>query len=55
VMGFSTIGVIETILNKRNIRCACLGSVFNVPVGAVTLIEDLLMVGMALFSLLIMQ
>ena len=55
VMGFSTIGVIETILNKRNIRCACLGSVFNVPVGTVTLIEDLLMVGMALFSLLIMQ
>lgn len=55
VMGFSTIGVIETILNKRKIRCACLGSVFNVPVGTVTLIEDLLMVGMALFSLLLMQ
>ena len=55
VMAFSTIGVIETILNKRNIRCACLGSVFNVPVGTVTLIEDLLMVAMALFSLLIMQ
>ena len=55
VMGFSMIGVIETILNKRNIRCACLGSVFNVPVGTITLIEVLLMVVMALFSLLMIQ
>lgn len=52
VMGFSTIGVIDTILNKRKVRCACLGAVFNVPVGTITLIEDLLMVAMALFSLL---
>jgi copper chaperone CopZ len=55
VMGFSTIGVIETIVNKRKIRCACLGSVFNVPVGPITLTEDLLMVMMALFSLFILQ
>jgi copper chaperone CopZ len=55
VVGFSTIGVIETIMNKRKIRCACLGSVFNVPVGTLTLIEDLLMVAMASFSLLMLQ
>ena len=55
VMGFSTIGVIETIVNKKRIRCACLGSVFNVPVGPITLIEDLLMVTMALFSLFMLQ
>jgi len=54
VMGFSTLGVIETILNKRKVRCACLGSVFNVPVGIITLIEDLLMIAMALFSLLML-
>jgi hypothetical protein len=52
VMGFGTFGVIETILNKRIVRCACLGAVFNVPVGTITLVEDLLMVAMALFSLL---
>ena len=52
VMGFSTLGVIETILNKRIVRCACLGAVFDVPVGTITLVEDLLMVAMALFSLL---
>lgn len=52
VMGFSMIGVIDTILNKRKVRCACLGAVFNVPVSTITLVEDLLMVVMALFSLL---
>ena len=55
VMGFSTLGVIETIVNKRKVRCACLGAVFNVPVSTITLIEDLLMVAMASFSLLMLQ
>lgn len=55
VMGFSTFGVIDTIVNKRKVRCACLGAVFNVPVSTITLIEDLLMVAMASFSLLMLQ
>lgn len=54
VMGFSTLGVVETIVNKRNIRCACLGAIFNVPVSTITLIEDLLMIAMASFSLLML-
>lgn len=52
VMGFSSIGVIQSVMNKRKIRCACLGAVFNLPMSTVTIIEDLLMAGMALFSLL---
>lgn len=51
VMGFSSIGVIQAVANKRQIRCACLGAVFNLPMTTVTIIEDLLMVGMALASL----
>ncbi len=47
VMGVSTIGVAESILNKRKIQCACLGAVFDLPMSKVTLIEDLLMVAMA--------
>ena len=51
VMGFSSIGVIQTVLNKRKIQCACLGPVFNLPMTTVTIIEDLLMVAMAVFML----
>lgn len=47
VMGFSSIGVIKSVMNKRQIRCACLGAVFNLPMSTVTIVEDLLMVAMA--------
>lgn len=53
IMGFSSIGVIQSVLDKRKIRCACLGTVFNLPMSTVTIIEDLLMVGMAVLMLII--
>lgn len=53
IMGFSTIGVIQSVVDKRKIRCACLGTVFNLPMSTVTIIEDLLMVGMAILMLII--
>lgn len=52
VMGISSIGVIQSLLAKRTIRCACLGAVFNLPMSTVTLVEDLLMVIMAIAMLL---
>lgn len=55
VMSISIIGVLQSILNKRKIQCACLGAVFNLPMSTVTIIEDLLMIVMSaimLFSLL---
>ena len=51
IMGVSSIGVIESVLNKKKIQCACLGAVFNLPMSTVTIIEDLLMVGMAVLML----
>lgn len=54
VMGFSSIGVIKSVLDKQQIRCACLGAVFNLPMSTVTIIEDLLMVGMALYMYFLM-
>ncbi len=48
VMSFSTIGVILAVTKKQTIRCACLGTGFNLPMSTVTIIEDLLMVAMAL-------
>jgi cation transport ATPase len=53
IMGFSTIGVIQSVMNKQKIRCACLGTVFNLPMSTVTIIEDLLMVGMAILMIII--
>jgi len=47
IMGFSSIGVIQSVLNKQKIRCACLGAVFNLPMSTVTIVEDLLMVSMS--------
>jgi len=54
VMGFSSLGVIRSVLDKKKIRCACLGAVFNLPMSTVTIIEDLLMVGMAVAMLFIL-
>jgi cation transport ATPase len=53
VMGFSSIGVIQSVLNKKKIQCACLGAVFNLPMSTVTIIEDLLMVAMAAYMIAI--
>ncbi len=47
VMLVSTAGVVKALLARRKIQCACLGAVFNLPMSTVTLVEDLLMVGMA--------
>lgn len=47
VMGFSSIGVIQSVVNKQKIRCACLGAVFNLPMSTVTIVEDMLMVAMS--------
>ena len=47
VMGISIIGVLQSVLNKRKIQCACLGAVFNLPMSTVTIIEDALMIAMS--------
>ena len=51
VMVFSSIGVIMAVMNKQKIRCACLGTGFNLPMTTVTIIEDLLMAAMAAWML----
>lgn len=53
VLGFSSIGVIKSVLDKSKIKCACLGSVFNLPMSTVTIVEDLAMVGMAILMIIL--
>ena len=51
VMSISLIGVLQSVLNKRKIQCACLGAVFNLPMSTVTIVEDALMIVMSAVTL----
>jgi len=52
LMLIGSAGVLQSVLNKTKIRCACLGTVFNLPMSYITLIEDLLMAGMSIVMLM---
>lgn len=52
VMAVSLIGVLRAVLSKQAIRCACLGTVFKLPMSTVTIIEDGLMLAMAVAMLM---
>lgn len=54
VMSVSLMGVVQSVRDKRKIRCACLGSVFNLPMTTVTIVEDSLMIGMAALMLVLL-
>ena len=47
VMSIGAAGVLKSLMNKTRIQCACLGTVFNLPMSKITLVEDLLMAGMS--------
>jgi hypothetical protein len=55
VMTVSIIGVLQSVFNKRKIKCACLGAVFNLPMSTVTIIEDALMIGMSIAMVILMR
>ncbi len=55
VMSVSIIGVLQSVFNKRAIKCACLGAVFNLPMSTVTIIEDALMIAMSAGMLLVLR
>lgn len=52
IMSISIIGVLQSVLNKKKIQCACLGAVFNLPMSSVTIIEDAIMIFMSATMLL---
>jgi hypothetical protein len=47
IMLISSLGVFIELSKGKTITCACLGVVFKLPMTYVTLLEDLLMAGMA--------
>ena len=52
ILGITTIGVVKVLLSKKEIECACLGSVLKLPMTEATLIENALMIAMAIWMLL---
>ena len=52
ILTASTIGVVQAVVGKKKIQCACLGTVFNLPMSTVTIIENSTMIIMASFSLI---
>ena len=52
VLGATTIGVTKTLLDKKSIRCACLGTVLKLPMTEATFIENIIMIVMAISMLI---
>lgn len=53
LMGFGNLGVISSVLDKKKIKCACLGTVFNLPMSTVTIIENTIMIAIGIVLLII--
>ena len=47
ILGITTIGVTRTLLDKKSIRCACLGTALKLPMTEATFIENAIMLVMA--------
>jgi len=53
IMFISSIGVIQSLVGKKKIRCACLGTVVKLPMSTITVIEDVGMGVMAVVMLIL--
>ncbi len=51
ILGITTIGVVKTLLDKKQIQCACLGTALQLPMTKATLIENSVMLVMAVWML----
>ena len=52
ILGITTFGVAKTLLNKKAIQCACLGTALKLPMTKATIIENSIMIVMAIIMLL---
>lgn len=48
IMAIGLVGVVGAVFRKQAIQCACLGTVFNLPMSVVTIVENSVMLAMAL-------
>ena len=52
ILGITTVGVTQTLLNKKTINCACLGTTLKLPMTEATFIENAIMIIMAIILLI---
>ena len=52
VLGVTPVGVTKTLLDRKSIKCACLGTVLNLPMTEATFIENVIMIVMAISMLI---
>lgn len=52
ILGITAIGVTKTLLSKKSIQCACLGTALKLPMTKATFIENSIMIIMAVAMLL---
>ena len=52
ILGITSVGVTQTLLNKRMINCACLGTTLKLPMTEATFIENAIMIIMAIVLLI---
>ena len=50
-LGSTTLGVIRSLLDKRQIQCACLGTALKLPMTEATFIENAVMLAMTFYML----
>ena len=48
----TTVGVTKTLLSKKIVQCACLGTHLKLPMTEATLIENIIMLSMSIFMIL---
>lgn len=51
LLGITTFGVTKTLLEKKKIQCACLGTALKLPMTEATFIENAIMIAMAVAML----
>ncbi len=52
ILSITTIGVTRTLLDKKSIRCACLGTALKLPMTEATFIENAIMILMGIYMLI---
>ena len=52
ILSTTTLGVLKALYRKKEIQCGCLGTVFQLPMTEVTLIENFIMIFMSIFMII---
>ena len=53
IMAISGLGVVKSVRSGRDIKCACLGTAFKLPLSTVSIVENVGMGAMAVYKLIL--